>query len=219
MLPRVIVHSASSVDGRSDWFAGDAPLYYEIARAWDTDAVMIGSNTVIEAYPPPGPDEPGPARYNPPDPPPLLVAVDGPGRLRHLHRIAREPDWRGVVALCSQAAPREYRDYLDAHGIGCIAAGADHVDLEHALRELAARYGVRAIRTDTGGALTGALFRAGLVDEVSVMVIPTLVGGVTPRGIYTAPDLASEAGVQRVRLLGVERRRGDTVWLRYAIDR
>jgi len=41
------------------------------------------------------------------------------------------------------------------------------------------------------GRLNGVLFRAGLVDEVSVLVNPCLVGGTSPRSIFRArSDLA-----------------------------
>jgi 2,5-diamino-6-(ribosylamino)-4(3H)-pyrimidinone 5'-phosphate reductase len=65
----------------------------------------------------------------------------------------------------------------------------------------------------------GVLLRAGLVDEVSVLVDPCLVGGTTPRSIFIAPDLTSAEGVIPLRLIHAENVKGDTVWLRYEVVR
>ncbi len=81
------------------------------------------------------------------------------------------------------------------------------------------RFGVRTVQVNSGGVLNGALLRAGLVDEVSVLISPCLVGGTTPRSLFVAPDLATPDGAIPLRLLDVQRLRGDTVWLRYEIAR
>jgi 2,5-diamino-6-(ribosylamino)-4(3H)-pyrimidinone 5'-phosphate reductase len=88
-----------------------------------------------------------------------------------------------------------------------------------ALEELNARYGVRTVRVDSGGTLNGVLLRAGLVDEVSVLIGPCLVGGTTPRSIFRAPDLTSSEGVVELKLTHVEKLKGDVVWLRYEVVR
>jgi 2,5-diamino-6-(ribosylamino)-4(3H)-pyrimidinone 5'-phosphate reductase len=77
--------------------------------------------------------------------------------------------------------------------------------------------GVQTVRVDSGGLLNGVLLRAGLVDEVNVLVAPCLVGGTTPRSMFSAPDLDTLEGVIPLRLTHVEQMRGDVVWLRYRL--
>jgi 2,5-diamino-6-(ribosylamino)-4(3H)-pyrimidinone 5'-phosphate reductase len=93
------------------------------------------------------------------------------------------------------------------------------VDLRAALEELNRRHGVKVVRVDSGGTLNGVLLRAGLADEVSVLFNPCLVGGVTPRSFFRAEDLVSSEGVIPLRLLEVEKLKGDVVWLRYQVNR
>jgi 2,5-diamino-6-(ribosylamino)-4(3H)-pyrimidinone 5'-phosphate reductase len=145
------------------------------------------------------------------------VVVDSRGRFLYWQRIRREPYWRDAVALCSHSTPQTYLDYLQKSHIEYILAGDDRVDLRGALEELSARYQVQIVRVDSGGILNGVLLRAGLVDEVSVLVDPCLVGGTTPRSIFVAPDLTSAEGVIPLRLIHVENVKGDTVWLRYEV--
>jgi 2,5-diamino-6-(ribosylamino)-4(3H)-pyrimidinone 5'-phosphate reductase len=73
------------------------------------------------------------------------------------------------------------------------------------------------VRVDSGGILNGALLRAGLVDELSLLINPGLVGGTTPRSAFVAPDLTSAGGVINLRLTHMEKVRGDVVWLRYEV--
>jgi 2,5-diamino-6-(ribosylamino)-4(3H)-pyrimidinone 5'-phosphate reductase len=75
------------------------------------------------------------------------------------------------------------------------------------------------VRVDSGGTLNGILLRSDLVDEVSVLIHPGLVGGTTPRSIFRAPDLISSEGVIQLRLIHVEQLKGDVIWLRYEVVR
>ena len=221
MLPRVILHNAVSVDGRIDWFTPDVDQFYELASRWEEDATLAGSNTIFN------PEEELPEEgevFEPPkrdsdDSRPLLVVPDSRGRVRNWHQLRKWPYWRDMVALCSHSTPRSYLDYLQKRHIGYIVAGDDHVDLRVALEELNARYGVRTVRVDSGGTLNGVLLRAGLVDGVSVLIYPSLVGGTTPRSIFRAPDLISSEGVIQLRLTHVEKLKGGVVWLRYEVVR
>jgi 2,5-diamino-6-(ribosylamino)-4(3H)-pyrimidinone 5'-phosphate reductase len=222
MLPRVILHNGASLDGRMDWYTGDVGPYYELAARWQADAMLTGSDTVLAAYATQGKPEEDKGAYEPPertpdDPRPLLVIVDSRGRVRNWQRIRKEPYWRDAIALCSHSTPKTYLAYLQERHIEVILAGDDRVDLRLALEELNARHRVKVVRVDSGGTLNGALLRAGLVDEISVIVDPCLVGGTTPRSIFTAPDLTSSEGVIPLKLIQVENIKGDSVWLRYEV--
>jgi len=222
MLPRVILHSGVSVDGRIDWGQGDMGLYYELAARWNAEAMLSGSNTMLAAYagqetPPEADAEAsGPKELHPLHVP-FLVVVDSRGQIRNWRVIQREPYWRDVVVLCSRATPPAYLDDLRECHLDYIVAGDERVDFRTALEELNARYGITKVRVDSGGILSGVLLRAGLVDEVSVLVGPCLVGGASPRSMFVAPDLASPDGVIPLKLIAVERMRGDIIWLRYKV--
>lgn len=223
MLPRVVLHNEMSVDGRIDWLTSKIGLYYELAGRWIADAMLSGSSTLLTAYPPGTAIEDDealepPQKHTGQDPRrQVLVIVDSRGRIRNWHQIRNEPYWRDAIALCSHATPDSYLEYLQKRHVDYIVAGAERVDLRAALEELNARYGVRLVRVDSGGILNGVLLRAGLVDEVSVLVNPSLVGGTTPRSIFVAPDLVSAEAVIKVRLMHVETVEDDVVWLRYEV--
>ncbi len=73
------------------------------------------------------------------------------------------------------------------------------------------------VRIDSGGKLNGAMLRAGLVDEVNVLIHPALVGGLSPASIYQAPDLSHGEEALRLKLLSSRKMKGGIVWLRYEL--
>ena len=222
MLPRVILHNGISVDGRYDWFTGDVGLYYELAGRLEADAMLSGSNTVLAAFasteaPEPAEEPSGGPQPNPANKRPWLVIVDSQGRVKNLPQLRQQPYWRDVIILCSLATPPVHLAYLAEQQVEHIVAGDDRVDLAAALVELKARYGLNRLRTDSGGILNGALLRQGLVDEVSIVLSPALVGGTSPRSFFTAPDLTSTGEIIPLRLVHLEQLRGGAVWLRYEV--
>ena len=216
MLPKVIIHTEVSVDSRMDHLGDDGFLYYRLISDWQVDAMLSGSNTMLKAYPNSDiGDEPPP-----PEKSPDLqrhVVVDSRGRLQSWRQIQQSPWWGEVTLLCTKATPQAYIDQVASLGIDVLVAGEDRVDFSIALEMLNARYGIQIVRTDSGGILHGVLLRAGLVDELSVVLAPTLIGGISPASFFVAPDLESDAGVISLKLQHVENIEGDFVWLRYAV--
>jgi 2,5-diamino-6-(ribosylamino)-4(3H)-pyrimidinone 5'-phosphate reductase len=143
--------------------------------------------------------------------------VDNRGRIRNWNILRSQPFWREVTVLCSHATPQDYLEYLNHRGVPYIIAGSDHVDLRAALEELNSRFRVQSVRVDSGGTLNGALLRAGLVDEVSVLIDPCIVGGISPRNWFVAPDLTSPEAITRLRLIHCEQVRENIIWLKYEV--
>jgi 2,5-diamino-6-(ribosylamino)-4(3H)-pyrimidinone 5'-phosphate reductase len=222
MKPRVIIHNALSADGRMDWFSADLGLYYELAGRFEEDVTLVGSGTLLaspegaslardpdEVTPPPPPD--------PADDRALLVVPDSRGRVRNWALLRSFPYWRGVLALTASTTPQEHFDRLNRQDIPYFIAGREKVDLGASLESLNLKYGAKVVRVDSGGTLNGVLLRAGLVDEVSLLLHPQLVGGTSPRSVFTAPDLGDAAGVIGLKLLAAETLAGGVVWLRYEV--
>lgn len=180
MLPKVILHTAVSLDGRITNFPADLELYYALAARWNPDAVLFGSSTILAA-----PTLEVPAEHQElftppaegPDPRPLMVIADSGGRVRCWETLRTWPYMRGLIALCTPETPAEYLRYLASCNVSAIVTGGSRVDMRTALEELNRQYGVRTVRVDSGGTLNSVLLHAGLADEVSVLVHPFIAGG------------------------------------------
>ena len=226
MLPNVILHIATSLDGRITNFPADLDLYYSLAATWNPDAILFGSETVLAAVRdnpalevPPGHEE----MFRPPDGAednrPLLVIADGRGRVRCWDAIRRWPYMRDVLALCSSATPKEYLYWLEEGKIAAIVAGTDRIDMQEALCTLNSMYGVETVRVDSGGTLNSVLLAAGVVNEVSVLIHPFLAGD-KPDPTMFDPEKAGFPGLKvPLTHTGTEVVGNGIIWARYTVDR
>jgi 2,5-diamino-6-(ribosylamino)-4(3H)-pyrimidinone 5'-phosphate reductase len=219
--PRVTLHTLISLDGRLDGFPPEIGLYYELVGALPHQAVLTGTGTLLAAAAIEGLDMT--AEEEPPsdmpvvaedDVRPLLVVVDSSGRITRFAWLRGQPFWRDILVLCSSATPPRHLERLRRHSVDHLVIGDDHVDLAAALVALCDRYGVGAVRVDAGGTLNGALLREGLVDEISVVVAPYLVGTSPERPLHVVEGL-DEAQARRLDLTSAATLRDGHVWLRY----
>jgi riboflavin biosynthesis pyrimidine reductase len=81
------------------------------------------------------------------------------------------------------------------------------------------RLGVTSVVSTGGGGLNGALLRAGLVDEIHLIVLPAAVGGGGTPGVFDGPALADGESPTRLRLLSSRTEAGGTLSLRYEVVR
>jgi riboflavin biosynthesis pyrimidine reductase len=99
------------------------------------------------------------------------------------HRLRDAPDG-AVVVVTTASCPtlRELRADLGHDNV--IVSGDDEVDLPGAVAALYGK-GFRRIHSEGGPRLLGSLLAAGVVDELCLTLVPTIVGGIHPRIVET----------------------------------
>ena len=222
MKPRVVLHNAVSADGRLVGYPANLEIYYELAGCFKEDVTLVGSRTLLESpdgavigREPKGiPELPA---IDPRDNRPILAVPDSLDRIKNWAHLRTLPFWRDVLALSTSSASLDQIDRFHRQGVPYFLAGQFKVDLAAALFSIGARYGAKTVRVDAGGKLNGALLRAGLADEISLLIHPRYVGGVTPCSLFQAEDLIAAEGVIELELTGNETLAGGLVWLRYNI--
>lgn len=143
-----------------------------------------------------------------------LVAVDGRGRLRSGYKGEDNPGHH-MLHLVSRGAPAEYLAFLQRERIPYLMTGEQQVDLSGAMEKLQTKLGIECLVCEGGGRLSGALLRAGLVDGVSVIFRPELIGGTRTPSLFDAPDLQPEEWPTALKLISAEVRANGIVWLQY----
>ena len=179
---KIIMHNSVSLDGSFTNFDVDMGLHYQIASRYQADANLIGSNTIktgIEIYGGEIPPE-NKADFTKPARDlalPYWVIVDTKGITQGLLHTCRSFEFcKDVIVLISQQTSRDYIDYLNERNYDHLVCGKEHVDYEKGLCDLNTNYGIKTILVDSGPTLNGLLLGRGLIDEISLLVSPILIG-------------------------------------------
>lgn len=146
-----------------------------------------------------------------------LLVTDGRGRLRGGYTGAERPNCH-MLHLTSRAAPPEYLAFLREREIPYWIVGEERVDLPQAMRRLRAELGIECLLSEAGARLNGALLRAGLVDELHMILRPELIGGSETPALFDGPDLTPEQWPNPLRLQAATVRAGGYLWLRYTVQ-
>ena len=225
--PRVICHMMASIDGRivtDGWpISREVRQQYEIVhQSYAPDAWLCGRVTMehfaagVRADDDLAREHDGAAREDfiaPGDHRSFAIAIDARGRLRW---NSGDIDGDHVVAVMTERVSDDCLSALRERGVSYLLAGADTIDLPLALEKIATRLAIRTLMLEGGGGINGSMLRAGLVDEVSLMVAPVIDGRI---GTATLFDVVGNGITpRRLALLGSERREGDLLWSRYSVN-
>jgi len=113
-----------------------------------------------------------------------------------------------IVLVCENAPPRRVntlRELADE----VVVFGRDAIDFRQACRWLRKSWKVRSLLCEGGGEVNGALFEAGLVNELYLTICPIILGGrksptpVDGHGVAALSDAVNMI-VQRMKRVGDE---------------
>ena len=225
--PRVICHMMTSLDGRiltDGWpLAPEGRKQYEEVHAsYESDGWLCGRVTMEQHFAQgtrpeaevkrehtgaPREDFIAPGKHES-----YAFALDEHGKLAW---DSSDIEGDHVVAILSERVSDDYLAFLRDKGVSYLLCGARDVDLALMREKIAARCGVRTLMLEGGGKINGSLIRAGLIDEVSVIVSPVVDGRMGTPALF---DVEGEnVKPHRLALDSVERRADDTIWLRYRV--
>jgi len=229
MKPYVICHMMSSLDGHALTDGWERPfknaageLYEELAKTFNFDAWICGRVTMQEIAH--GDDYPrGLAKA------PLPRTHHFADRNADSYGISIDPHgkvaWKSnqalgshVVEVVSEAVEDDYLAYLQSIKVSYIFGGKTEIDLAQVVEVLASELGRKRLIVEGGPHVSGSFLNAGLVDEVSVLLLPLVDG----RGEHPASfEVSAQAWRQPayLKLTSAEVQEGGGVWLRYKLAR
>ena len=234
MRPEIICHMMSSVDGRLDCdrytssfdgktFDEVSEIYFEISNRYDADAIMIGRKTVQKHYF---------HRYFSSRTSTAVKSLDSyKGNLKSKrYTIIADPkgkifyesdtaDGENIIAVLGETVSAEYLDHLKVTGISYVFAGPAGSDMKLALETLKKEFGINKILLEGGGYINGAFLKAGLIDQLSLMIYPGIDGLAGTSTIFDYCGIADElpAKNQKLEFKAAEVLNDGIVWLTYKI--
>lgn len=219
MKPEIIIHNSTSLDFSLTGFMPEMELHYRIAGDYHPDAHLIGADTIIagnemfgDAIPPELPaDFENPKRNQDI---PWWIIVDSGGRLKGmLHTCRRFEYCRDAIILVSESTPADYLNHLKERNYRFITTGSEKVDLSTALELLCDQFNIHKILTDTGTVLSSHLINLGLVDEISILIHPLIIG-TKSYSLFSGSE-----NIVRLSLKKSERFDNGCVWNVYKIEK
>ena len=201
--PYIICHMVTSIDGKvtGDFlFRPEAEkateIYYEINRELKCNGFICGRVTMEGSFT--GGWYPDLSKYKPVEHDPVCrdymldekdmtgfyaIAFDPKGKLGWKSNRIEDPDgdpgYDGaqIIEVLTEEADKRYLAYLQELDIPYIFAGEKEIDVEVALFKLKSIIGIENILLEGGSVVNGYFQRAGVIDELSLVVSPVIAGG------------------------------------------
>ncbi|MBE6544038.1 MAG: RibD family protein [Ruminococcaceae bacterium] len=213
--PYIICHMVMSIDGKvtGDFLfqkecAEATEIYYKINRQRKKDGFICGRVTMEGSFT--GGWYPDLSKYKPVRHDNhakmdyivdelcgfYAVAFDTHGKLGWRSNRIIDPDadpgYDGaqIIEVLSEDVDERYLGYLEAMEIPYIFAGKTSIDVELALFKLKNIIGCEGLLLEGGSILNGAFARAGVVDELSLVVAP-VIAGKDSKPLFMDSDLTS----------------------------
>jgi 2,5-diamino-6-(ribosylamino)-4(3H)-pyrimidinone 5'-phosphate reductase len=224
--PYVICHMCTTIDGRilgERWgklrgVKNSGTLYETTAASFGIHAWMVGTTTMKEfaagklaLKKAPRPIE-RTDHIAAPEATRFAIGTDAKGVLRY-----KRGDVNGdhVVLLVSQQVSDDYLAHLRAAGVSYLFCGKEQVDLRVACRKIGGRLGLRKLMLEGGGVFNGAMLKAGLIDEISHVMVPVVDGGTGVSTMFDIPGRPPRMAAGHLRLIWQSKLPGGVTWLRY----
>ena len=223
--PRVICHMASSIDGKIDGAALRNVMkpgeYESLHSKLGVNAWICGRTTMQQHF---ADAQPFVSTNIPAGAPSVhfarsadsyAISVDTLGKLRW---TKSEIDDDHIICVLSERVPTDYLSMLRDIGVSYVVAGKSSVDLVAAVQALAEHFGIEALLLEGGGHINGGFLQAGLVDEISLLLLPGVDGRHKIPAVFDGVEEQNHTAVP-FKLKSVEQRDNDALWIRYEIVR
>jgi riboflavin biosynthesis pyrimidine reductase len=147
----------------------------------------------------------------------LAIATDAGGSIRF---DSNEVGGDHLVIITTASVGDSYRAHLRDLGISYLICGHEKIDLTEALEKLHKYFKLKKLLLEGGGLINGAMLQAGLIDEISQLIVPIVDGGGAEiSGLYdlrTKPPAEAAFGL---RLIEQRTLKHGVQWLRYRVVR
>lgn len=229
MKPHITCHMASSLDGRilpERWTPGDAhshPTYEDLHVRLGGGSWIVGRVTGQEFAK-------GDAYAEQSDGP-IPRTASLPNRQADAYAIVIDPhgkivwgrsdvDGDPIIVVLTEQVSDGHLAGLRTDGVGYLFAGENELDLRQALATLSHELGLDRFILEGGGHLNGAFLRAGLIDELSLMLVPAIDGTAGAPAVFDGPktDKSAMPAVERLTLESLEVLNSGIIWLRYRVS-
>ena len=103
----------------------------------------------------------------------IAVVFDSAGKLEYRDPYVLD---HNIVAILGHSVSQEYLDFLKSKNISYLFAGPDGKDLHLAMEKLYSEFGIKRLAREGGGTINGSMLKVKLIDEISIVLSPSIDG-------------------------------------------
>lgn len=223
MKPYVICHSLGSIDGKIKqdiWGLTDHHKYFEEPAAKiKADAWLVGRVTMQEFC--------SKKKYTLSNKKSSLkkedfvatqpvnkycVVIDPSGKcFWDTNMVSTEH----VIEVLTEKVSLAYLEHLRSKNVSYIFGGKKEISLALVLEKLNKLFGIKTVRIDGGGHVNGSFLKAGLIDEMSLVLAPFGDGTIGALTVFEVEKGYGKRKATRFKLKSVKRIFEDYLWVRY----
>jgi dihydrofolate reductase len=144
----------------------------------------------------------------------FAIGVDAKAVLRFDNS---ESDGDHIVILTTKRASAAYLAHLREAGVSYLLCGKQTLDLPLAMRKLSRDLNIKKLMLEGGGKFNGSMLRAGLVDQISQIIVPIVDGGMGISSFFEIPGPPPPAAAAHLQLMSHRTLPGGVLWLRYRV--
>ncbi len=123
-----------------------------------------------------------------------------------------------ILVILTEQVPDSHLAGLRGEGISYIFAGKSEIDLAAALETLNRELGIDRLLVEGGGGANGAMLRAGLIDELSLVITAAIDGSTGAPTVFNSGDKdLGPAPIEKMVLESHTVLEHGALWLRYKL--
>lgn len=232
--PFIICHMVTSLDGKvtggfleKSEYSAIIKTYYQIHKNYAADGFLCGRITMEGSFQQP------PVQLTEYDGPVIdrndfiaekaafyAVAVDPHGKLLWNDRAISDSDEgydsAHIIEVLTEQVSDAFLDHLRSKGVSYVFAGKDTLNLEQAVQKLKSLFGIDKLLLEGGGIVNGSFLEAGLIDEISLVVIPAAETSKQAIPLFQTSEYTSgDANPAAFQLKAAEKLDNGSLWLTY----
>lgn len=234
--PYVICHMLTSLDGKIDGAFFSAPecvpaiqKFAKVRAVYNCNATLYGTTTMESGYADGriGTLPQSDAVYShedyiaESDVKNYIVSLDPQGVLafsgKYLEKKNRPK--AHIIEVLTEQVSDEYLAYLRSLDISYVITGKDQLDCKLLLEKLGSLFGIEKLMISGGGLTNWSFVQEGLIDEFSLVIAPVADGSSDTASVFEKADFLPQRAPAAFKLKAVEQVDGDTLWLRYLLNK
>lgn len=236
--PYIICHMATSLDGKvtgnflkvqreTDF----AALYEKIHDRFGINAWLCGRVTMEEHFTlghqleleddvPPVPRTDYVADHNADS---YAIAVDPSGKLGWTKNVIESCNEHRtedhIIEVLTEQVSDAYLSHLQKKGISYIFGGTDRLCFTVVVQKLKSLFSINTLLLEGGGYINGSFLYEGLIDELSLILIPIADGASNAVTLFETSSFLPDPQPANFYLKDVEKLDDSGLWLRYVTKR